>query len=67
MDEEIDPPIENNYVMTPEVIDGMMNFVAEAPTFVNEGTGNNVSAEYLGKLESDVKSLLWLAQQPRNP
>jgi hypothetical protein len=67
MDPTIPPPIENGYVMTPEVIDGMMNFVAEAPTFVNEGTGNNVSADYLRKLESDVLSLLWLKNNPSNP
>ncbi len=67
MDKDIQPAIENGYVMTHEVRQGMMEFVAEPPKFTGEGTGNNVSAEYLAKLESDVKSLLWLAQQPRNP
>jgi hypothetical protein len=67
MDPTIPPPIENGYVMTHEVRQGMMEFVAEPPAFVNEGTGNNVSADYLRKLESDVLSLLWLRNNPTNP
>ncbi len=67
MDEEITPPIENGYVMTHDVRQGMMDFVPLAPAQPAEGTGHNIAAEYLRKLESDVLTLLWLKKNPSNP